>query len=110
MKKLLAGLLMVPCMAHAEFETGNKLYQNMTSESRMENMYALGYVGGVFDAYQHMFHCPPANSVTLGQVFDIVKNYLAANPSTRHKTADHLVKEALKKVWPCIVQNNRNGT
>jgi hypothetical protein len=109
MKKLLVILLMIPGFARAEFDTGNTLYQRMTSSNNMDKMYALGYIGGVYDAYQHIFHCPPAtNSITLGQVNDIVRNHLEANPAQRHRTADQLVKEALQRVWPC--SNNRGGT
>jgi len=107
MKKWLACLLFVPAIARAEFETGNQLYQKMTSANVGDKMYALGYVAGVFDAYQHMFHCPPSNSLTLGQVNDIVKQYLEVYPAQRHRTADQLIKESLQKVWPC---QNRGGT
>jgi hypothetical protein len=106
MKKLLVALLMVPALARAEFETGNQLYQKMTGTNIMDKMYALGYIAGVFDAYQHIVHCPPANSLTLGQVNDVVKMYLEINPATRHKTADVLIKEALQRTWPC---QNRGG-
>jgi hypothetical protein len=109
MKKLLIALLMIPAMAHAEFETGNKLYQNMTSSSNMEKMYAIGYIAGVFDAYHSVYHCPPTSNVTLGQVNDIVKAYLDANPAQRHRTADQLVKEALQKTWPCANRGNSRG-
>jgi len=108
MRAILIALLMIPAIARAEFETGNQLYQKMTGTSIGDKMYALGYIAGVFDAYQHMFHCPPANSLTLGQVNDIVKQYLEVYPAQRHRTADQLIKEALQKVWPC--QNRGGGT
>lgn len=105
MKKLLIALLMIPALARAEFETGNSLYQKIQNNSNMEQMYVLGYVGGVFDALHSVAHCPPPN-LTLGQVTDVVKNYLAQNPAIRHRTADVLVREILQKTWPCA---NRNG-
>ena len=109
MRKILAALLFVPSMAMAEFETGNKLYQNMTSNSVSEKMYAIGYVAGVFDAYQHVYICPPANSLTLGQVHDLFKQYLEYNPAIRHRTADAIIKEVLEKTWPCTNRNNRRS-
>lgn len=110
MKKLIVGMLFVGASvtARAEFETGNQLYQKMTSTNVSEKMYALGYVSGVFDALQHIVHCPPSNSLTLGQVHDLIKNYLEFNPAVRHRTADMLIREVLQKTWPCA--NNRNGT
>jgi hypothetical protein len=108
-RKLLIAMLMIPAMARAEFETGNSLYQRLNDTNLMEKMFALGYIGGVYDAYQHIFHCPPNNSgITLGQVNDIVKKHLELNPAQRHRTADQLIKEALQKVWPCQNNNNRS--
>lgn len=107
MKKFVVGLLFVPCVAMAEFETGNKIYQHMISSSSAERMYSMGYVAGVFDAWQHISHCPPTSNVTLGQVHDLVKNYFEYNPAIRHRTADVLIKEVLQKTWPCA--NNRGG-
>lgn len=107
MKKLIASILFVPSMAMAEFETGNKIYQHMTSNITGERMYAMGYVAGVFDAWQHVSHCPPSNALTLGQVHDLVKNYLEFNPAIRHRTADVLIKEILQKTWPCANNNNQ---
>jgi hypothetical protein len=87
MKKLIASLLFVPCMASAEFLTGNDLLSRINSEETIHRMFALGYVAGVSDAQQHVFSCPPLG-VTNGQVRDVVKSYLEANPGIRHKTAD----------------------
>lgn len=110
MKKFIVGLLFVPSMAMAEFQTGNQLYQKITSSIVGEQMYAMGYVAGVFDAWQHIDHCPPANVLTLGQVYDMVKNHLEANPSTRHRTADMIIRDVLKRTWPCANNSNRGGT
>ena len=107
MKKLIVGLLFVPCMASAEFLTGNDLLSRMNSDEVVQRMFALGYVAGVSDAQQHVFSCPPSG-VTNGQVRDVAKSYIEANPGIRHKTADMLVTDALKQAWPCA--NNRGGT
>jgi hypothetical protein len=107
MRKLIATLLFVPCIASAEFLSGNDLLSRINSDETIQRMFALGYVAGVSDAQQHVFSCPPSG-VTNGQVRDVVKSYLEANPGIRHKTADLLVTDALKQVWPCA--NNRGGT
>ena len=105
MKKLIASLLFVPCMASAEFMTGNNLHSKMNGDFG-DKMLALGFIQGVFDVYVSVTFCSPDN-ITAGQVSDMVKKYLDNNPSTRHKTAESLINEALKQVWPCA---NRGGT
>jgi hypothetical protein len=106
MKKLIATLLFVPCIASAEFMSGNSLHSKMTGDFG-DKMQALGFIQGVFDVYVSVTFCSPDN-VTAGQVSDIVKRHLDNNPSTRHKTAESLINQALKQVWPCA--NNRGGT
>jgi hypothetical protein len=108
MKKLLAMLLCVPMMAHAEFFTGNDLLTKMNGDAA-DRIQAIGYVQGVFDVYVHVTICPPngGRDITAGQIRDMIKNYLTNSPATRHKTAESLIHEALKGVWPC--QNNRGN-
>jgi hypothetical protein len=106
MKKLIATLLFVPCMAHAEFMTGNNLHAKINGDFG-DKMLALGFIQGVFDVYVNVTICSPSN-ITVGQVSDMVRSYLDNNPSTRHKTAESLINQALKQVWPCA--NNRGGT
>lgn len=102
MRKLLVGLLMVPSMASAEFLSGNDLYNRMTHTDNWWRMYALGYVVGIYDAHVRATICPPnENNVTAGQVRDIAEQFLLANPGLRDKTAESLVREALRQVWPC---------
>jgi len=106
-KKLLAAVLLVPSMANAEFLTGNKLLEHMIDKEIMSRMFALGYVAGVSDAHQGVISCPPPN-VTNGQVNDVIKSYLETNPSQRHRSADVLIYEALKRVWPCAPKGTRS--
>ena len=105
MKKLIAGLLFVPCMVSAEFMTGNNLHGKMNGDFG-DKMLALGFIQGVFDVYVSVTFCSPSN-VTVGQVSDMVRSYLDNNPSIRHKTAESLINQALKQAWPCA---NRGGT
>jgi len=109
MKKVIVSLLLIPGMASAEFLTGNDLLSRMNSDEVVQRMFALGYVAGVSDAQQHVFSCPPAG-VTNGQVRDVAKSYIEANPGIRHKSADMLVTDALKQVWPCANRNKGGGT
>jgi hypothetical protein len=109
MRKLLIALLMIPALARAEFWSGNDLHQRLTSTDVMERMYGLGYVIGIYDAYVHVAFCPKTESgITAGQINDIVKQYLNANPSRRHMQGYTLVRESLQAVWPCANRNNNN--
>lgn len=101
MKKLIAITLLVSASAsHAEFFTGNDLLRKHQSSSVVENMVALGYVMGVFDATRGEAHCPP-DSVTSGQIKDMVIQHLEAMPTIRHFSADVQVRYVLNRAWPC---------
>jgi len=86
--------------ARAEFFTGNDLATLLNSQSNSDRIQALGFIQGVFDVYVHVTICPPAN-VTAGQLNDMIRNYLNNNPAIRHHTAERLINQALKQVWPC---------
>lgn len=101
MRNLIIGLLLIPAVAQAEFMDGNILLHKQRSSSVVENMVALGYVQGVFDATQQITHCAP-NSILAGQVNDLVKQYLEHNPALRNKTADVLLSDLFRKTWPCV--------
>lgn len=105
MKKLIVGLLFVPCMASAEFLDGNGLLSRINDSETVPRVVALGYVQGVADVYARTKICAPQN-ITAGQARDVVKQYLELNPEKRHYSADSLVLNALAQVWPCA----RSGT
>ena len=107
MKKILAALLFVPAMAQAEFVSGNDLLSRMKSDV-MEQMYALGYVIGVADSAENITVCSPDN-IKAGQVYDIVQNFLEANPAIRHHSADIIIRSKLEALWPCKQQGKSRG-
>jgi hypothetical protein len=111
MRKLLAGVLMVPSIALAEFESGNSLLQQMKSSNVADQMHAMGFVKGVIDVYLNVTICPPngGKGITGGQLNDMIKNYLENNPAVRHKTAESIIHDALKPLWPCPQRRN-NGS
>lgn len=110
MRKLLATLLMVPCIAHAEFWTGNNLYNKMNSVETMDRIHALGYVMGVFDTAAGVDHCGQTmGNITSGQARDVAKQYLDQNPALRDMAADVLVRVAFSRAWPCPKSNNKGG-
>jgi hypothetical protein len=110
MKKLIAVVMLMPTLAYAEFFSGNELLSKMNSADYMDRAQAIGYVQGVFDAGQHVKHCTPDGAgVSAGQVQDIVKDYLNKNPATRNFSADLLITDALKRIWPCANQSKGRG-
>lgn len=100
MKKLLT-VFVCACagLAHAEFKDGNKLLSEMKG-SQYQQMSALGYVVGVADALEGVTVCAP-DSVTAGQIHDMVKQFLENNPGLRHYSGDAIVNRVLSKAWPC---------
>lgn len=99
MKRVIFAAALACTGAHAEFLTGNDLYQKLNGDFG-DKMMTIGYIMGVFDATRSVEHCPPDN-ITAGQVRDMVRNHLEATPSTRHYTADVQVRYVLGKTWPC---------
>jgi hypothetical protein len=112
----IAGLILATLLnataARAEFFSGNALATKLNSSSAVDQAVALGFIQGVFDVYVNVTICPPNNGagVTAGQLNDMIKNYLNNNPALRHHTAESIINEALKSLWPCKQQPRRNGT
>ena len=100
MNKWAVVFIFVCGSARAEFYSGNEILQRMQSESLVEQVIAIGFVGGVADAFDMIFFCPPPGA-TVGQARDIARRYLVLNPGLRHKGAAGLVSDALAEAWPC---------
>ena len=100
MKKIIAIIsLAASFAAHAEFKDGNTLFSEMTGSTN-QRMNAIGYITGVTDVLSGVTVCAPS-TVTAGQLFDMVKQYLEEQPQVRHYTADALVYRVLTRAWPC---------
>jgi hypothetical protein len=101
MKKLIAAVaLCATTMAHAGFLTGNELLTRMKDSSVVPQMVAMGYVIGIADAMDQSSHCLP-DGVTMGQVRDVVKQFLEVTPEVRHRPAELIVYVVLKNTWAC---------
>lgn len=100
MKKVLLSLLLMCSTAQAQYQSGNELYSDLIGRTDAEQMFALGYVVGVVDAYIHKEVCVPQN-VTQGQLAEVVKQFLGSRPQVRHQPADILVVLAVRQHWPC---------
>lgn len=100
MNKFLAFILAGSWLtAHAEFFTGNDLLHKMRGNS-IAQLEAMHYVAGATDTLRGVIACPPPD-VTLGQINDLVRQYLERNPETRHRPGDWAVATALRGPWPC---------
>jgi hypothetical protein len=100
MKALLVGLMFVCTSASAMYENGNRLLNDIEGTS-MAKMYALGYITGVADSYDDGdLLCIP-ETVTKGQLNDVVHISLKTNPSMRDLPANLLVLAALGVYWEC---------
>lgn len=108
LKTLVAtAMLAAASMAKAEFFTGNDLLMELDRpRDSSGHRLAMGYIAGVFDSKQGVDHCPPAN-VTLGQVRDVVHQWLIQVPKHRHHTGDVLVGIVLSVTWPCPTEQKR---
>jgi hypothetical protein len=107
-KKFIASVLMLPAMASAEFFSGNDILSKLDSAEVLDRIHAMGFVQGVFDVYTGVTFCPPAG-VTAGQARDIARGFLFHNPSVRHKTAESLINDSFKQVWPCAQRSGRGA-
>ncbi len=100
MKHLVLAAALLTGTAHATFYDGNDLLNRMDSDNPQHRMLALGYVAGVADSVRGRDSCHPDN-VTTGQIRDLIRNYLTNNPADRHYSANSIVREVLKSVFPC---------
>lgn len=107
MKRILLLAAFAASTAHAEFKTGNKLYEQLRGDT-LDTAHALGYIMGVADSIQGVAYCP-RDGMTAGQMSDTVKNYLEQRPQNRHLSADVIVTAVLKAHWPCPERKNSNG-
>jgi hypothetical protein len=90
-----------------EAESGNELYELITSKSPYSRFVAEGYVLGVIDTthtLNRVWRLPVQWTIpekaTKRQVFDAVAKYLKENPEDRSETAYLLVNQALGKAFP----------
>ena len=92
--------------ASADFQDGNKLYQNCANQ----DLYApygacVGYVMAIVDILNYQpFNryraCTPP-TVIANQAVDVAMQFLRRHPELRHYAASGLVAQALSEAFPC---------
>lgn len=103
MKAIITALLIgLSTAAQAGFKSGNDLFNELSdpSPSHLLPVFAKGYIIGVHDATEGILHCSPRN-ITVGQVSDLVHQWLRDNPAQRHLPGHLLVIRVLGQTWPC---------
>ena len=105
----MAGLLLVtPAMADEWSFTGNQLYESC-HESRYDcATFAAGVMAGMFIGKMNTLAarqvCLPNQTLTFGQLSNVITKYLRNHPEQRHEPAFLLVGLAISDAWPdaCI--------
>ncbi len=108
---LFALLALMSIPAHASFFTGNELVQYMHETEKADAQDPkteyfdvgkyLGFVLGVFDAYESTGYICARKNVTIAQVSQVVSTYLKENPDKAKREAVRSVREALRAAYPC---------
>lgn len=99
MKKLLLALAMTCSVAHAEIWNGNKLLEQMNGTS-LEQVGASAYVLGVLDGLIFKGVCLNSR-VSVGQVFEVVKATIIAQPENRHYPAAVFIQATINNYFAC---------
>ena len=59
-----------------------------------------GYIAGVHDSYDGIIFCTPGTA-RLGQISEVVRQYLIANPAKWNQAGSFLTIQALQDAFPC---------
>jgi hypothetical protein len=102
MKTLALTICLLAASANAEFYTGNDLLTKLDATGA-DFAIAIGYISGVHDAARGTVHCSP-QAVTAGQVVDMARKMLKAEPEIRNLSADVLVMAMMARAWPCAAK------
>ncbi len=98
------AIILSPYVTSADFLTGKDLYLKLGKRTSVEKnnskdyYMALGYIIGVFDAYNEIaFHAPP--DVTRSQVKEIAVKFMKNNPEKLDQPADVVLSTAFKEAF-----------
>lgn len=97
------SLFLLVSPAAASFNNGNKVLEQCQGGTDFHNGYCLGVVAGLADAISASHGqqiCVP-NTATLGQIRDVLIQFLRQYPDIRHQPAGLLAYAALLTAFPC---------
>ncbi|WP_425475910.1 Rap1a/Tai family immunity protein [Mesorhizobium yinganensis] len=86
--------------AQAGFTDGNELNEDCSGGTKgsFRSGACIGYVAGVVDADEGIGNCLPYGP-KMGQIRDVVKQYLQDHPESRHYNASSLVVIAVREAF-----------
>jgi hypothetical protein len=97
-------VLMATPSAQASFKDGNQLAMDCSSGAAADSAYCAGYLASAVDAHpvvgQYEGRICMSPDVALGQVRDVVLNFMKEKPELRHHVAASIVFEALAEAFP----------
>jgi hypothetical protein len=97
---LLAAVMVTPSYGADEFFLkGARNQLRWRDDKKIESLYSLGSFTGYVEAVWDSGQVNAPDGVKLGQVVDIVANYIKEHPAERHEHEIELIKRALKKAW-----------
>lgn len=101
MKALLAAAMVaLSAPAHAEFLTGARLLEAITSTDQSVVSTAVGYIAGVFDGTKGVLHCAPDPELRQ-LVAAVVAVLKASDGPALERSADQMFVPFLMKQFPC---------
>lgn len=101
MRKLLIITALLCGSAHSQQSSILYTGQDLFTRYSTDRSFVLAYIAGVADSQSGVTICIPPNTVTLGQMGDMVRQSLERIPSERHLAADVYVQVTLSNRWPC---------
>lgn len=104
--------------AHSAFLSGQDLLNYCNSDSPADEMFCLGYIGGIYDEHtdsvemefmlkeisedtDSKFKSCDTGNRTLGQIQDVIVNFIEINPKYRDWTAPSLITKGIDEWLDC---------
>ncbi len=105
MKKLLFILIFTfSSSCFSTVETGYSFLQKLNSNNQAEKQYLLGYVAGIYDAYENfdpsIYKCL-GSSVKMSQIIDAISIYLKMNTHLQQYGIGYVFPNAIKEMYGC---------
>lgn len=109
---LLLAAVQASAFDHGTYINGNKLHEKCSAAGDealavAKRVSCIAYVDAVHDTHTSLVESGATpefcvtRSVEAGQLYDVVKTFLADNPQYRHSSASSMVIYALGQAFPC---------